>query len=125
MGPAETLYCGALAGLPDRIETLGRIRVLKHRGWSHDLVLWGGACVAAFYLSTAGAIPDHIFVRSWVIPLPGLLHLLGDVLTPSGIHFLGLRIRIPLFKTGSAGEVIFVGLVAVGAILSVKAHGWL
>jgi hypothetical protein len=122
LNPVEVLYCGALAGFPDSMETLGRTRVMKHRGWSHDLALWGGVCLAACYLPVAGSFLHHLPMRPWVIPLPGLLHLLGDILTPSGIHFIGTRLRVPLFKTGSTGETLFVALVALGALLNFSGH---
>lgn len=64
------------------------------------------------------ALAERFVVRIWKVPLPGVMHLLGDVLTPGGIRFFAAKIRFPLFKIGSVGEwllLAFVGLTALFA----------
>ena len=114
---AEVVYCACLTNLPDQMETVGPVRLFRHRTWTHDLGLWGGACTCLFFLAMSQAVPERFVVRIWVVPLPGVMHLLGDVLTPCGIRFLGKKIRFPLFKTGSFGEWLFVALAGLTALL--------
>jgi membrane-bound metal-dependent hydrolase YbcI (DUF457 family) len=117
MNVVDVVYCACLANLPDQMETIGRVRIVRHRTLTHDLGLWGGACVLLYLLATSNTIPDRFFVSTWAIPLPGVMHLLGDVLTPCGIHFFGTKIRFPLFKTGSLVEWAFVLLIALTALM--------
>jgi membrane-bound metal-dependent hydrolase YbcI (DUF457 family) len=117
MNLVEVVYCTCLAGLPDQMERIGRVRLFRHRTLTHDLGLWGGACVLLYYLVTAHYLPDRLIVSTWALPLPGVMHLLGDVLTPFGINFLGIKIRFPLFKTGSLVEWAFVLLMALTALM--------
>jgi hypothetical protein len=127
MNLAEVIYCALLANLPDQMESIGPIRVFRHRTWTHDLGLWGGACACLFILATSHALPERYGVRLWSIPLPGVMHLFGDVLTPGGIRFLGMRIRCALFKTGSFAEwlfVILVGITALAAIVFRHSYQW-
>lgn len=124
---AEVVYCACLANLPDQMESIGPVRIFRHRAWTHDLALWGGACACLFILATSHVIPERFVVRTWAIPLPGLMHLLGDVLTPRGIPFLGIRIRFGLFKTGSFAEWLFVAFVGAAALFAVvlnDPHRW-
>jgi hypothetical protein len=119
MNLAEVIYCALFANLPDQMESIGPLKLFRHRTWTHDLGLWGGACACIYVLALSHTLPERIVVRPWTIPLPGVMHLLGDVLTPGGIRFLGIRIRFALFKTGSFAEwlfVIFVGLAALTAV---------
>ncbi len=116
MSFAEAFYCACFANLPDQIESVGRVRIFRHRTWTHDLALWGGACACLFLLAKRGIIPDNIIIRTWAIPLPGVMHILGDILTPGGVRFLGLKICFPLFKTGSVAEWLFVMLVGLAAL---------
>lgn len=118
LGLAEVVYCAVLANLPDQMETVGPVRLFRHRTWTHDLALWGGACACLFFLATSHVVSERFVMQIWVIPLPGVMHLLGDVLTPCGIRVLGRKVGFPLFKTGSLGEWLFVSIVGLAALLS-------
>ncbi|MDY0041422.1 MAG: hypothetical protein RBS57_14015, partial [Desulforhabdus sp.] len=98
----------ASAVLPDRIEApFGQkgIRLLKHRGWSHEVTLWLLLFLVLLFwnpiisvnwpaeLLRAGSsifqgrgYPGALYLPLWAIPLGALLHLLlGDLLTPDGV----------------------------------------
>jgi len=125
------LACAVLAQsavLPDAIEGITGGR---HRGLSHELGLWlaGFALLLAFPF---GLVPGFLVVEAkeillgfaakfsadprflrfvdwttggcpaWVVPLGGILHLLEDLLTPTGVSFFGFRVRFPLVRTGDA-----------------------
>jgi membrane-bound metal-dependent hydrolase YbcI (DUF457 family) len=125
MNLAEVIYCACFANLPDQMESVGPFRLFRHRTWTHDIGLWGGACACIFVLAILHAVPDRFVVRTWTIPLPGVMHLLGDMVTPCGIRFLGTKMGFPLFKTGSSAEWLFVVVVGVSALVAVAyTHSW-
>lgn len=104
------------ATLPDRIETpFGPrgLRLLAHRGRSHEILLWLAVLGAWAWIATANPFQLKAEVRELVAPLLGLpiggiLHLLaGDIFTPGGILVAGHRIALPLFRTGTWREDLF------------------
>ncbi|SFN03690.1 metal-dependent hydrolase [Thermodesulforhabdus norvegica] len=123
----ELSYAFFMASIPDQIERIGRKKVLRHRGWSHDLALW--AFLLALF-TWPGLVPPLLFAlkgegllrfRTWVLIYPGFIHVIMDALTPKGIPVLGkFRLRIPLFSYGKWKEYIF-SWVCLGASMMVHA----
>ncbi len=126
----------ASAVLPDRIETPfgpAGLRLLRHRGWSHELMLWLIPCVAlllwnpiisgdwALELLRSVPFPIHglgkvgaLDLPLWAIPLGGVLHLLlGDLLTPGGVTIWGEKFSLNLFRTGTRREYAWTGVFVV------------
>ena len=106
--------------LPDWIETVGKVRILKHRGISHaawfwtilGLVWWMCVQKGIVSLSYAGVQQIAFYARFLIIGI--FLHLLEDALTITGIPvapFRHERLALRLFATGSRGEAVFVALV--------------
>jgi hypothetical protein len=117
--PSEVLYCMVAANLPDQLEKIGRLRLVAHRTWTHELILWlvplifvgVGAHVFSFMpqaiiLSHAVAFQKLLEFRTWVLFLPGLLHLAGDVMTPRGIQVATRKVSLGLFRTGETAEYV-------------------
>jgi len=130
--PGAIVLGTASAVLPDRIETpfgSGGPRLLKHRGWSHEVMLWLFLCVALLArgpiisanwladLLRAGSSafqgrgnPGALDFPLWAIPLGAMLHLLlGDLLTPRGVTILRKKFSLSLFKTGTWREYVWTG----------------
>lgn len=118
--------------LPDLIETpLGfrGPRLMRHRGNSHDFMLWVGLfflCWIGFpvfqgYFLHEAVPPLHSFsLALWMVPLGGIFHLMfGDLVTPMGVQILGKKIAAPIFKTGSAGEYLY-SLVFVAVCIGMR-----
>lgn len=126
----------ASAVLPDRIETPfgpAGLRLLKHRGLSHEVMLWLIACVALLLwnpiipgdwaaellrygpsLFQAPGNERAFDLPLWAIPLGGVLHLLlGDLLTPGGVTIWGEKFSLNLFRTGTWSEYFWTGLFVV------------
>ena len=106
--------------LPDWIETVGKTRILKHRGISHaawfwtmlGLVWW--VCVQKGIVSLSYAEVQQIAAEARFLIIGIFLHLLEDALTITGISvapFRHERLALRLFATGSRGEAVFVALV--------------
>jgi len=94
--------CAAGGVLPDWIETIGRIRILRHRGLSHSVLLWSFLCSAlmAFF-------PALLWMRYFTLGV--FLHLAEDSLTMTGVPvFLKRRIAFRLVRTGGLSELLFV-----------------
>ena len=119
------IVVGVSSILPDLIETpLGPWgpRLMRHRGISHDFMLWAGLfslCWFVFPVSRSLPAFLHSFsLALWMIPLGGIFHLLfGDIVTPTGVQILGKKVALPIFKTGSAGEYLYsflFGVVCIG-----------
>ena len=131
--PLEVGLCALGSNLPDQVEKIGPFRIFGHRALTHELLLWlippaAFLVVPVLYGSTAGGpvtvpvgdIPGFTHVvalHNWVLFLPGLIHLAGDVMTPRGIQVLGRRVSLRLFETGHMLEylvaALFVGLAVV------------
>ena len=121
--PVEIAYCMAGANLPDQLEKIGRVRIAAHRTWTHELLVWLLPMLLFGTQSdplsrTIGWIPlpihlnvDHsLTLRAWVLFLPGLLHLAGDVMTPKGVKLAGRKISMRLFSTGQPMEYVVTAL---------------
>lgn len=140
LSPLGCFVLAQASVLPDAIEGLTGG---KHRGLSHELALWLTVFAFFFFAAGFPLVPPVLvqsaketlvgFVARfsadprvlkladwmaggfsvWVIPLGGVLHLLEDMLTPSGVSFLGKRIRFPLLRTGEARTEVPVVLMLV------------
>lgn len=102
--PDLTLLAAAAAGsvFPDLVE---RYLFLRHRGMSHWIVWYLFIFTAAFMISNR-----HIVAFSTGC----ILHLAGDLLTPSGIPLSpGVNAGLGLFRTGSAAEALFVSVLII------------
>ncbi len=129
--PAEIAYCMAASGLPDSMEMIGKTRIIAHRTWTHELLLWlapMAICIMFPHIIPEYLIPEHLMrslggrhgyltLRTWVLFLPGALHLVGDVMTPKGIRVAGKNIALGLFSTGQPLEYIIAALFAALAVL--------
>jgi hypothetical protein len=116
--PSEIAYCVAAVNLPDQLETVGRVRVVRHRTWTHELFVWllplvflrtadGAVFDAATFLSSRHTSLQGVFViHAWVLLLPCILHLVGDVLTPAGIKIANQKVSLGLFPTGHPLEYL-------------------
>ena len=93
--------------LPDAIEGVPKLKFLKHRGWSHNILLWGALSLLAYL-----AFPSHRpLVTAAIIGV--ISHFLCDCLTMSGIPvWKNKTAKLGIFQTGSAAEYI----VACGAL---------
>lgn len=128
--PVEIFFCVAGANLPDQMETIGKFRLVRHRSWTHELLLWLAPLLIlqlfpdflpviprVFSLSSPNQAMYKIFLfRTWVLFLPGVLHLCGDLLTPAGIRVGKRKVSLGLFRTGQFLEylvAIFFVLLAV------------
>jgi hypothetical protein len=105
------------------------VRVFAHRTWTHEVLIWLTpllvfyACPLllpgiprVFALPVERGLQEFFMIRTWVLFLPGLLHLAGDILTPKGIRVATLRVALGLFTTGSALEYVATGVLIVAAI---------
>jgi len=133
------LLAGVASVIPDAIEFGG----MKHRGFSHSVVLWSVLTVLGFMFLPVVAISDDMipamlypYIKNSLlnpvldlrfIPAGGLFHLIGDAMTPSGVPLFGYeekkkqRIALGLFYTGDTMENIFtlfvLGICILGRIL--------
>ncbi|AEH45820.1 metal-dependent phosphohydrolase HD sub domain protein [Thermodesulfatator indicus DSM 15286] len=126
--PPEVACIAGAAVIPDRIERIGPIRILKHRGISHDLILWLFLLFLVVLLENKNVIPIF-FLNEWKILLPTeygfnslsphalflgpVFHLFADALTPMGISLAGWKIRFPLCRTGHPSEFALVALLSL------------
>ncbi|MEN6317933.1 MAG: metal-dependent hydrolase [Syntrophaceae bacterium] len=93
--------------LPDAIEGVPKLKFLRHRGWSHNVLIWGALSLLA-YLAFSSHRP---LVTAAIIGV--ISHLLCDFLTISGIPvWKNKTAKLNLFQTGSAAEYV----VAYGAL---------
>ncbi len=101
------------AVFPDWIERAGRLRLLKHRGLSHSVILW--LCIFSGLLTYFSSISQ---IRWFALGV--LLHLAEDSLTITGVPFLwGKRkIALRLIRTGGLSEVIFLALFVLVMFLT-------
>ena len=126
--PSEILYCASFAALPDQLEVVWGVRIFAHRTWTHEVLVWLVPLVVflAFPLvlpgiprilvpPLEGGLREFFTIRTWVLFLPGLLHLAGDVLTPQGIRVATRKAALGLFRTGSAMEYVATGVLAAAA----------
>ncbi|GLI34429.1 metal-dependent hydrolase [Desulforhabdus amnigena] len=127
--PAEILYCASFAGLPDQLESIGRVRILAHRTWTHEVFVWLVPLLVFYAFPNVLASVPRLFsipvepnfqrffmIRTWVLFLPGLLHLAGDILTPMGIRVATRKVSLGLFTTGSFLEYLVAGLFVIAAL---------
>ncbi|HET6460269.1 MAG TPA: metal-dependent hydrolase [Syntrophales bacterium] len=94
--------------LPDAIEGMPKLKFLKHRGWSHNILLWGALSHIAYLV-----FPSHRpLVMAAIIGLAS--HFLCDCLTMSGVPIWKNKVlKLRLFVTGSVAEyVIAYGTLA-------------
>lgn len=108
--------------LPDWIETIGKIRIVEHRGISHAAWFWTMVgflwwmCVqkGIIRLSFEQIQQISFYMRFLIEGI--FLHLAEDALTMTGIPLAPLRperFALRLFATGSRKEAVFVALVAL------------
>lgn len=123
---AEIAYSFLLGSIPDQIERIGSRRIMKHRGFSHDIGLWATLIffVLLFPFShhelisiPYGKLNEILHFRTWVLFLPGLLHCFADLLTPKGVPFMGIRVSLPIFKDGLWKEYVFSWSFLIAGIL--------
>jgi membrane-bound metal-dependent hydrolase YbcI (DUF457 family) len=89
-----------------------------HRKLTHWWPLWAAGAAVGWVLSSRTGDGDLMRLLP-AFAMGGLLHLVGDLLTPMGIP-LGINPfrrhkGLGLFVTGSVGEAVFVGLLAAVA----------
>ncbi|SMC28322.1 Membrane-bound metal-dependent hydrolase YbcI, DUF457 family [Desulfacinum hydrothermale DSM 13146] len=132
--PADIMLGTILSSLPDRVETPfgpNGLRLLRHRGRSHEVLVWMGVLFVCLVLHVwlmptipLEGLPDTLLFlfggTEYAVPLylpafAGLLHLVGDVFTPGGIRLAGQKVTFGWCKTGTLWEV----MVAVGVSLAV------
>lgn len=121
--PSEVIYCMAAAALPDRLETIGRIRIFAHRTITHELLIWLIPILALVYFPRffpGSSVSMHfghylasIHFRYWTFFLPGVFHLAGDILTPGGIRIAGLKVSLGLFRTGQPTEYFVAAILVI------------
>ncbi len=121
--PAEIAYCMAAAALPDQLERVGGIRVLAHRGLTHELLLWLAPLFSlmffpsllpnSFHWTHLDQILFSFHFRTWTFFVPGVLHLSGDILTPGGIQIVGQKVSLRLFRTGQLKEYVVTAMFVV------------
>ena len=78
--PPEVLCISALSTLPDRMESIGPLRILRHRGISHDLALWIFLLLLALLLEVRGIVPRAV-LDAGTLPVRGFRSL-SILLTP-------------------------------------------
>jgi hypothetical protein len=126
--PVEILYCASFAALPDQLEVLGGLRIFAHRTWTHEVLVWLAPLLVLLACPLVlpgiprvlvppleGGLQEFLTIRTWVLFLPGLLHLAGDVLTPQGIRVATRKVALGLFRTGSTMEYVATGVLAATA----------
>ncbi len=121
--PVEIAYCMAAAALPDQLEMVGRVRIIAHRTWTHELLVWliplifvmfSSSLPSNSYLSVGlGRFLTPIHFRLWAFFLPGLFHLAGDILTNGGIKVAGSKVSLGLFRTGQPMEYVVTAIFVV------------
>ena len=132
---AMLFFSGANA--PDWLERAGtRERVIPHRTHTHVLLFWvlmvpGFGLLASaspmLLANSMGNILAHVFTLLVYFALGGVLHLMLDVCTPSGIPLAwGTQkpVSLRLYRTGALSEGIFL-LILGFATLAVTAPDWL
>jgi len=73
---------GILVGsvFPDRIEKIGSLRILPHRGVSHWLGLWVAILAfLLFYISKNGMEGNELLFIALGLSIGSILHILGDI----------------------------------------------
>lgn len=126
--PVEILYCASFAALPDQLEVVWGVRIFAHRTWTHEVLVWLVPLLVLLACPLVlpgiprvlvppleGGLQGWLTIRTWVLFLPGLLHLAGDVLTPQGIRVATRKVALGLFRTGSAMEYVATGVLAAAA----------
>ena len=134
--PPEAVCIASLATIPDRIERIGTLRILRHRGVSHDLALWIFLYLLLVLFERRGFIPAPLFsVDAREMPVLGnflisygfytlsfsvhvlllgpIFHLFADALTPMGIRFAGEKVRFPLCRTDHPSEFMLVSFLFI------------
>ena len=95
--------------------------LVKHRGWSHWLYLY----LVPTALLAAAALLTGSYALSYLLclPLGGVLHLLGDALSPGGISWGGpssSRRGLNLYRPFGPSEL----MVVLGWTLACAAVAW-
>jgi hypothetical protein len=123
--PIQSLLASTSSILPDGIEMgPGRVIFRKHRGASHNPLLWFLTLPVLFYLlkkmlseialALPGAYipePQAIFLA---ITIGITLHLTADSLSDSGIPLIGKkRIALRLYRTFTLSEFTVVSFVLI------------
>ncbi len=123
----EVVYAFLMGSLPDQIETVGSKRVLKHRGFSHDIGLWLGLIAMTFLLPAFPALlvdvknfplKELLRFRTWVLFYPPFIHSLCDLLTPKGVPFLGVKCSLPLINHGTWKEYVLSLSLLLASLIS-------
>lgn len=118
------------ASAPDYLEVNygphGGRRLITHRTWTHQPLLWLAATAALLFLYWQRT-PYHLFALAWLCS--GLLHLSMDLLTPMGIPLglpWGKRTSVTLYRTGGSEWpiVIVVWLIAIGPYVWPHVRPW-
>jgi hypothetical protein len=95
--------------LPDAIEGVPKLKIFKHRGWSHNILLW---CAISVLLLFWGYYDEHLVLAIAAIMGP-ISHLLCDAFSTSGIPlWKNKTLKGELYSVGSTGEY----LIAIGTL---------
>lgn len=120
--PLAVAYCAGASALPDQLETIGPIRIIPHRTITHELGLWLAGIALGAWFPFLEHLPPLLAAtlcgmrfRSWMLFLPGVLHLAGDAMTPGGVRVFGRKLALGLFRTGEPVEYVVAFVFAVAA----------
>lgn len=108
-GVAFLLGCLAGARSPDHLEgELLGMRLIAHRTVTHWLPVWLALAGLSLWLAVRFSLPGYLIFG---YALGGLLHVLGDLLTPMGVPLLSPTRRQSLHLVhGLGGELAVVAL---------------
>jgi len=133
--PAEIIFCVAAVNFPDQMEMIGKHRIIGHRTWTHEVLLWlvpfllflgfphiWPVIPRVLSIPVTPSLRKFLTIRTAMLFLPGLLHLAGDVLTPRGVKLAGQKVALGLFRTGGPMEYVVTALFVMAAILDKT--GW-
>ncbi len=132
--PLEIAYSVLASHLPDQMEKIAGHRVISHRTWTHEVLLWLFPLLLVqlfpqwlpgqLSLSVGNVTSRYLSFRIWVLFMPGLFHLAGDLFTPGGIRLGGRKMSLKLFKTGDALEYVVTSLFVLLAVLHGLNGSW-
>lgn len=107
---AATIFIGSV--FPDRMEKIGPIRILAHRGLSHWILGWVAVFSGSFYYVNAN--PDQIWVWGIVgLSFGSLVHIMGDVPNYQKVPLFSLKpsFSLGLWKSGKNDFAIILALL--------------
>lgn len=107
--------------LPDRLEHIGRLRLLGHRTWTHWVAPWLALLVYALTLAPAWAAAMLTGLAAG-----GLAHWLGDLPNPRGVPLFTPfhRVSLNAWPSGAHDRLLSVlALLAAGLLWAVVRGG--